>query len=134
MNKTAKAPARREMKEGRASSARSLAPDLPEGLDPEGWMGERPTYWLEQPWVEAPTPAAWLRHRAREFATWLHLAESKRERQPSQEEWIAASEQALGPLPHPPRKRGAKSRPADSAAREAPKKPAARSQPLPRAG
>lgn len=104
-------------------------PEL-EVFDPEGWMSERPTYWLDLPDPEPPTRASWLRHRTREFATWLHLAERKRDERVSQEEWIALSEQALGPLPRPEPERPAKrqpskSRPAKPDAANTARKPAA---------
>lgn len=93
---------------GGANKARTATEEV---FDPEGWMSERPTYWIDLEPPEAPTRAAWLRHRAREFATWLHLAERKRDPQITEEEWIRLSEQALGPLPRPtpPPKKAARS-------------------------
>jgi hypothetical protein len=97
-------------------------------FDPEGWMSERPTYWMDLPEIEPPTRAAWLRHRAREFATWLGVAENKAELKVSQEEWIRLSESALGPLPRPARRKPKNERATSDGAREAAKKPAAKAE------
>lgn len=94
-------------------------------IDPEGWMRERPTYWLDLPEPEPPTRAAWMRHRALEFASWLHLARSKSEPEVSEEEWIALSEQALGPLPRPVLNSGTHARSATPNAQGSARKPPA---------
>ena len=96
-------------------------------FDPEGRMRENPTYWMDLPDAEPLTRAAWLRHRAREFATWLHLAKSKVEPKVSEEEWIALSETALGPLPRPGAAAQKKARPAKPDARKSAREPPAHS-------
>jgi hypothetical protein len=116
------------MKKKRVRGAESAREPAEEVFDPEGWMSERPLYWLQLPEIEPPTRAAWLRHRAREFATWLHLAERKRDPQITEEQWIALSEQALGPLPRPERTPPKKPRSATPNAGKSARKPAAYSQ------
>ena len=94
-------------------------------FDPEGWMSERPDYWKNLPRAQPPTRAAWLLHRAREFAIWAQLAERKVEPKVSEEEWIALSETVLGPLPRPASPSPKKARPATPDARKSARKPAA---------
>lgn len=99
--------------------------DAADEFDPEGWMAERPTYWFDLPDPEPPSRLAWLRHRAREAACRLGLAETPAERERvTQEEWIRLSEIALGPLPRPEKPRK-KARPASPDAREPARKPKA---------
>lgn len=109
-------------------------------FDPEGWMSERPTYWLDLPDAESPTRLAWLRHRIRQAASFYGLREEApgelRAKVP-EEEWIRLSEMALGPLPRPDkkikpaRKNVAKkaARPASPDARGTARKPPAYSRP-----
>jgi hypothetical protein len=109
-----------------------LGIDRPD-LDPEGWMAERPDYWMD---LDPPalTRGAWLRHRVAEAAACLglHLPESSRA-PVSEEEWIRLSEMALGPLPRPKRARPkAKARPTEPDARKPARKPEA-SSPAPAA-
>lgn len=99
-------------------------------LDPEGWMSEHPTYWMDLPDPEPPTRLAWLRHRLREAASYLGVAPSEPAPAPrvSEEEWTRLSETALGPLP----RRGdfaqrEEARPAAPDSRKTASKPAASS-------
>lgn len=98
-------------------------------LDPEGWMSERPRYWLDRDDPEPPTRAAWLRHRWRQVAALLRReADPWNQPRTPEEEWIRLSEQALGPLPRPsdiPQERKARS--AEALAPETARKPAASS-------
>lgn len=108
----------------------SLGVDCPE--DTEGWMAERPNYWLDLPAPPPPTRGAWLRHRITEAAAYFGMAQLADSPAPlSEEEWIRLSEMALGPLPRPEKpgpKR--KARPASPDAREPARKPEAHSQAL----
>lgn len=121
-NKTNKQPSPR-------APEQTLGVDCPD-MDPEGWMAERPNYWLELPDPPPPTRAAWLRHRVAEAAAYFGMAlPADSPARVSEEEWIRLSETALGPLPRPekaPRKREA--RPAPPDAREPARKPEAYSQ------
>ena len=90
------------------AAAQPEAPDLIEivddpidEFDPEGWMSERPAYWLDLPSPEPPTRLAWLRHRLAEAAARLgfFLPPDPAPRV-SYEEWTRLSEMALGPLQH----------------------------------
>lgn len=114
----------------------TLGVDCPE--DTEGWMAERPNYWLDLPDPPPPTRASWLRHRIAEAAAYFGIASPVEAPAPvSEEEWIRLSEMALGPLPRPePEKPSPKreARPASPDARQPARKPEAYSQePGPRA-
>lgn len=112
-------------KEGSSTSSIQQPQDVTGGLDPDGWMAERPTYWFDLPEPEPPTRAAWLRHRIHEAASWLHLARRKSEPEVSEGEWITLSEQALGPLPRPAPKPGKQARSATPNAWGSARKPSA---------
>ena len=115
-----------------------LNPHNEDDFDPDGWMSERPTYWLDLPDPDAPTRMAWLRHRVRQAASYFGVREEDcrelRAKVP-EEEWIRLSEMALGPLPRPaktPKQRtnAAKkqARPATPDARKTAREPKAHSQ------
>ena len=100
--------------EGAASAARAEeANDAPAGkagasifeidFDPEGWMSERPRYWLDRGPSMAPSRLASLRRRLREAASALGAPrlDARPQSRTTEEEWIRLSEQALGPLPRP---------------------------------
>lgn len=118
--------------------AEALEAYFPAELDAEGWMSERPRYWLDLPDPEPPTRAAWLRHRLMEAASFLLPGAAHDPwTQPrlSEEEWIRLSEQALGPLPRAadvPQERKARS--AAPNARESARKPEAYSPGAARSG
>lgn len=86
-------------------------------MDPDGWMSERPRYWLDLRHPEPPSRAAWLRHRCREAAAYLRSRHEDPWTQPRtpEEEWIRLSEQALGRLPRPEKPEGQKQAQARSA-------------------
>lgn len=73
-------------------------------FDPEGWMSERPRYWLDRGSSMSAGRLASLRRRLREAAAAMGASRLDGKRQPraTEEEWIRLSEQALGPLPRPP--------------------------------
>lgn len=73
-------------------------------FDPEGWMSERPRYWLDRGPSMSPSRLSALRRRLREAASEMGASrlDGKRRPRTTQEEWIRLSEQALGPLPRPP--------------------------------
>ena len=108
--------------EGQAAGPQGEALD---DFDPDGWMSERPDYWKNVPRPQPPTRAAWLLHRAREFAVWAHLADRKVAPKVTEEEWIALSETVLGPLPRPASPGPKTARPATPDARKSARKPAA---------
>lgn len=72
-------------------------------FDPEGWMSERPRYWLDRGPSVSPGRLASLRRRLREAASALGPSRlDAQQPRTTEEEWIRLSEQALGPLPRPP--------------------------------